>query len=236
MVAKAFRQRSPRITIRRVTSRQRSSARRRCSTWSTAICVTPTCRTTGSGRGRTGSRTIPGLPATGRGCPPRVTTRMSLGNGPIGFAAYQAYFGLPDSGSDLELRGLWYAFTAGSVRVDQPGPTTTCASQDGGNFYVRGYSGGTQRRWLEKELDRTRADRGNRLDRGVHAPDRGIHCRSRSTALTSGIREDWLPLFDRYNVDLVVCGHEHHYERTYAVRGHAAHRYTYAESRGESST
>lgn len=37
-----------------------------------------------------------------------------------------------------------------------------------------------------------------------------------------GIREQWLPLFDRYGVDLVVAGHEHHYERSHAVRG-AAH-------------
>ena len=29
-----------------------------------------------------------------------------------------------------------------------------------------------------------------------------------------GIREEWLPLFDAYNVDLVVCGHERHYERS----------------------
>jgi hypothetical protein len=34
-----------------------------------------------------------------------------------------------------------------------------------------------------------------------------------------GIREQWLPLFDRYGVDLVVAGHEHHYERTHPVRG-----------------
>ena len=34
-----------------------------------------------------------------------------------------------------------------------------------------------------------------------------------------GIRQEWLPLFDRYQVDLVVCGHEHHYERSHPVRG-----------------
>ncbi len=34
-----------------------------------------------------------------------------------------------------------------------------------------------------------------------------------------GVRQDWLPLFDKYGVDLVVSGHEHHYERTFAVRG-----------------
>jgi hypothetical protein len=34
-----------------------------------------------------------------------------------------------------------------------------------------------------------------------------------------GLREAWLPLFDRYGVDLVLCGHDHDYERSYPVRG-----------------
>jgi hypothetical protein len=34
-----------------------------------------------------------------------------------------------------------------------------------------------------------------------------------------GIRETWLPLFDRYGVDLVLCGHDHDYERSWPVRG-----------------
>jgi hypothetical protein len=37
-----------------------------------------------------------------------------------------------------------------------------------------------------------------------------------------GIREEWLPLFDTYGVDLVVCGHEHHYERSHPIRGRQA--------------
>jgi hypothetical protein len=27
-------------------------------------------------------------------------------------------------------------------------------------------------------------------------------------------------LFDRFGVDLVICGHEHHYERSHPIRGH----------------
>src|SRR6202453_2605217 len=34
-----------------------------------------------------------------------------------------------------------------------------------------------------------------------------------------GIREQWLPLFDRYQVDLVLTGHDHSYERSFPVRG-----------------
>jgi 3',5'-cyclic AMP phosphodiesterase CpdA len=37
-----------------------------------------------------------------------------------------------------------------------------------------------------------------------------------------GIRQEWLPLFDQYGVDLVVCGHEHHYERSHPIRGQQA--------------
>jgi len=36
------------------------------------------------------------------------------------------------------------------------------------------------------------------------------------------IRQAWLPLFDRFEVDLVLHGHEHDYERTYPVRGYDA--------------
>jgi hypothetical protein len=34
-----------------------------------------------------------------------------------------------------------------------------------------------------------------------------------------GIREQWLPLFDKYQVDLVLNGHDHDYERSFPCRG-----------------
>ncbi len=34
-----------------------------------------------------------------------------------------------------------------------------------------------------------------------------------------GIRQAWLPLFDQYQVDLVLCGHDHDYERSFPLRG-----------------
>jgi hypothetical protein len=40
-----------------------------------------------------------------------------------------------------------------------------------------------------------------------------------SNGCDRGIREAFVPLFDRYGVDLVVCGHEHHYERSHPLRG-----------------
>ena len=65
--------------------------------------------------------------------------------------------------------------------------------QDGGNSYVRGYSGGAQKRWLEAELARTRANRD--IDWIVVV----MHQVVISTAdhpgngADLGIRQEWLP-------------------------------------------
>jgi hypothetical protein len=144
-----------------------------------------------------------------------------LGNGPIGYRAYQTYFSLPPSAGQTEVtRGLWYAFTAGSVRVLSIA-NDDVVYQDGGNSYVRGYSAGAQNAWLEKELAAARRD---------HAVDWVVVCMHQVAISTVdtfngadlGIREEWVPLFDKYGVDLVVCGHEHHYERSHPIRGREA--------------
>ncbi len=156
------------------------------------------------------ARYRPWMPAAGN-------HENELGNGPIGYAAYQTYFALPDAGSDGELRGLWYSFTAGSVRIISLNNDDICF-QDGGNSYVHGYSGGAQKRWLEKELANARADK--RVDWVIVCMHQtAISTADHTNGADLGIRQEWLPLFDRYQVDLVVCGHEHHYERSHPLRG-----------------
>ena len=156
------------------------------------------------------ARYRPWMPAAGN-------HENELGNGPVGFAAYQTYFTLPDSGADGELRGLWYSFTAGSVRVISLSNDDVCF-QDGGNFYVHGYSGGAQKRWLEAELADARRD--PEVDWVIVCMHQtAISTADRTNGADLGIRREWLPLFDRYQVDLVLCGHEHHYERAHPVRG-----------------
>ncbi len=144
-----------------------------------------------------------------------------LGNGPIGYRAYQTYFSLPAaSGQTSVTRGLWYAFTAGSLRVISIA-NDDVTYQDSGNSYVRGYSAGAQKTWLKSELAAARSDR--RIDWIVIC----MHQVAISTAdmfngADLGVRQEWLPLFDEYGVDLVVCGHEHHYERSHPIRGRQA--------------
>jgi 3',5'-cyclic AMP phosphodiesterase CpdA len=144
-----------------------------------------------------------------------------LGNGPIGYRAYQTYFSLPPTDGQTDVtRGLWYAFTAGSVRVISLA-NDDIVYQDGGNSYVRGYSAGAQQAWLERELAATRRDR--RIDWIVVCMHQvAISSVDHFNGADLAIRESWLPLFDRYGVDLVVCGHEHHYERSHPIRGRQA--------------
>jgi 3',5'-cyclic AMP phosphodiesterase CpdA len=143
-----------------------------------------------------------------------------LGNGPIGYQAYQTYFSVPEASGQTDItRGLWYAFTAGSVRVISIA-NDDVVYQDSGNSYVRGYSAGAQKAWLERELS---ASRGNRdIDWIVVCMHQVAISTAEANGADLGIREEWAPLFDRYGVDLVVCGHEHHYERSHPIRGHEA--------------
>jgi Purple acid Phosphatase, N-terminal domain/Calcineurin-like phosphoesterase len=144
-----------------------------------------------------------------------------LGNGPIGYQAYQTYFSLPEAAGQTDVtRGLWYAFTAGSMRVVSIA-NDDVAYQDGGNSYVRGYSEGAQKDWLEKELAAARGDRD--IDWLVVCMHQvAISTVDKFNGADLGIRQEWLPLFDKYGVDLVVCGHEHHYERSHPIRGREA--------------
>ncbi|KLO26137.1 purple acid phosphatase family protein [Mycobacterium haemophilum] len=156
------------------------------------------------------ARYRPWMPAAGN-------HENELGNGPIGYGAYQTYFAVPDSGSSPQLRGLWYSFTASSVRVISLN-NDDVAFQDGGNSYVHGYSAGEQKHWLAAELADARRDPD--IDWVVVCMHQtAISTADRANGADLGIREEWLPLFDQYGVDLVVCGHEHHYERSHPLRG-----------------
>lgn len=164
---------------------------------------------------------------------------IELDNGPQGFTSYLTRYALPANGTAFP--GRWYSFRVGSavfisLSADdvchqdggafvggtadlQPAPSTGNATIPAGTaFYIHGYSAGAQTAWLEGTLAAARADTS--VD--------WIVVQMHQDALTSsqagngsdaGIRAEWLPLFDRYSVDLVVCGHDHDYERSHPVRG-----------------
>ncbi|MCL2582796.1 MAG: fibronectin type III domain-containing protein [Streptosporangiales bacterium] len=73
--------------------------------------------------------------------------------------------------------------------------------------------------WLERTLKKARQDES--VDLIVvfmhHCP---LSSNTNGNGTDLGIRKTWLPLFDAYEVDLVLSGHEHVYERSYPVRGY----------------
>ena len=165
---------------------------------------------------------------------------IEFGNGPQGLNSYLTRYTLPDNGVK-GFRGRWYSFRVGSALfvsldaddvvyqdgaafVPGPSPLTPAARTGhhpipaGTSAYVRGYSGGAQTTWLERTLSAARAD--DTIDWIVVQ----MHQDALSSSATGngsdlGIRQAWLPLFDQYQVDLVVCGHDHDYERSFPVRG-----------------
>jgi hypothetical protein len=161
-------------------------------------------------------------------------------NGPQGLTSYLARYTLPDNRVP-GFGGRWYSFRVGSVLfvsvdaddvvyqdaaafVAGPAALTPAAGtghppvQPGTSFYLRGYSGGAQTAWLERTLA------AGRRDDSVDWIIVQMHqCAASSSATGNGsdlgIRQEWLPLFDRYQVDLVLNGHDHDYERSFPVRG-----------------
>ena len=166
---------------------------------------------------------------------------IEFDNGPQGFTSYLTRYLLPDNGVP-RFRGHWYSFRVGSAvfvsldaddvvyqdagpLVSGPAPlmpaagTGNPAIAPGTSFYIRGYSGGAQTAWLRRTLAAARADRS--VDWIIVQ----MHQDAASSSATGngsdlGIREEWLPLFDAYQVDLVLCGHDHDYERSFPVRGY----------------
>jgi hypothetical protein len=160
-------------------------------------------------------------------------------NGPQGLDSYLTRYTLPDNGTRFP--GRWYSFRVSNVLfvsldaddvvyqdaaafVAGPSPLVPAAStghapiQPGTSFYVRGYSNGAQTQWLEKTLQQAQHD--DDVDWIVVQMHQDALSSSKTgNGSDKGIREAWLPLFDRYGVDLVVCGHDHDYERSYPVRG-----------------
>jgi len=124
---------------------------------------------------------------------------------------YLARYSLPGNGVP-GFEGRWYDFRVGTAAF-------LCLS---GGDVRRGYSGGAQTRWLEAALAAARRDASIdwvviQLHQSAWSPSTDGDGDGDGADL--GISQQWLPLFDRYEVDLVLCGHSRGYERSFPVRG-----------------
>jgi hypothetical protein len=79
-----------------------------------------------------------------------------------------------------------------------------------------GYTRGLQTKWLARQLASFRASPG--VDFIVVLCNCCCYSSNQTHGSDGGLREAWVPLFDRYQVDLVISGHVHAYERTNPMR------------------
>jgi len=149
------------------------------------------------------------------------------GNGPLGYASYQTRFDLPATGSNRPAwQGNWYSFKVGSAFIvsldanDVVYQNSGSADPDNSavGLYIHGYSNGAQTAWLDRTLAGARRD--PEVDWIIVFFHQPVMSSSSSGAGGDlGLRRTFMPLFDKYGVDLALCGHDHDYERTYLVKG-----------------
>lgn len=113
----------------------------------------------------------------------------------IGYVAYLARFAHPGNEK-------WYSFDYGRARF------VSVNSDD--------YSNAEQLKWIDRTLAKARSDRNVKwLIVLQHHP---LYGTSKGRGDNPGLIRAFAPLFDRYKVDLVLAGHDHHYERQYPLR------------------
>ena len=110
-------------------------------------------------------------------------------------------------------QSTYYSFTYGNVAV---------LSLDANDVSYelpanRGYSDGGQTAWLAAELAKFRRQPG--IDFVIAYFHHCAYSTCTSHSSDAGMREQWAPLFDQYQVNLVINGHNHIYERTDPLRG-----------------
>ncbi|WP_405927535.1 purple acid phosphatase family protein [Streptomyces sp. NBC_00035] len=132
---------------------------------------------------------------------------------PNGYGGEEARWQLPANGPDKKNLPGVYSFTHGNTAI---------ISLDANDISFEipanlGISGGTQTKWLEAQLKKYRA--ADAIDFIVIFFHHCAYCTSTSHASEGGVRQEWVPLFEKYTVDLVINGHNHVYERTDVIKG-----------------
>jgi hypothetical protein len=163
-------------------------------------------------------------------------------NGPYGSGSFLSRFLLPDNGvtnwDGNSLQGSFHSFQVGTVLFiglagndvnwqtsdyshTKPAQYTGTLAADPANMALvpSGATPNLQTQWLEQTLQAARAE-GSGVEMIVvqmHFPfasvDTGNSC-------DMGVRTAWGPLFDKYEVDLTLTGHNHNYCRSLPTRGY----------------
>lgn len=131
---------------------------------------------------------------------------------PHGYGGQNARWTLPGNGPDAKNAPGVYSFTYGNTAV-------VALDANDVSYEIpanQGYTDGRQTRWLDRRLAELRAADG--IDFIVVFFHHCAFSTTNSHASDGGVRDAWLPLFEKHQVDLVINGHNHVYERTDALK------------------
>ncbi|GGX76672.1 purple acid phosphatase family protein [Streptomyces minutiscleroticus] len=148
------------------------------------------------------ARTVPWMVTTGN-------HDMEAWYSPDGYGGQAARWSLPDNGHDPHGSPGVYSFVYGNVGV-------VALDANDVSYEIPanlGVSDGRQTEWLDRRLGELRG----RVDFVVVFFHHCAYSTARH-ASDGGVRDAWVPLFDKHRVDLVINGHNHVYERTDAIR------------------
>ncbi|GGO93040.1 hypothetical protein GCM10012280_44620 [Wenjunlia tyrosinilytica] len=149
----------------------------------------------------------------------RVPWMVTTGNhdmeawySPNGYGGNEARFAFPGTGPDKADAPGVYSFTYGNVGVVAL-DANDVSYEIPANY---GYTHGRQTAWLDERLARLRELAG--IDFIVVFFHHCAYSTTSAHASDAGVRDKWVPLFEKHKVDLVVNGHNHVYERSDAIR------------------
>ena len=132
--------------------------------------------------------------------------------GDHGYDPYRTRFDLPSNGYS-DLSNCFYRFRYGSVEflaIDNNDVTSEIPLNVG-------YTGGRQTQWVSQALARAAKDPA--VDFIVVLMHQAAFSSSSKHGSDLGVQAAWFDLFAEHQVDLVLQGHDHTYERTHAMRG-----------------
>ncbi|MFB7911323.1 purple acid phosphatase family protein [Kitasatospora sp. NPDC056076] len=133
-----------------------------------------------------------------------------------GYGGVRARFTMPDNAWD-QSTGIysWRYQNVGLISLDG---NDVCFNTPANLDRTKG----RQKKWLEARLAALRADPG--IDFIVVYLHQCTYSTCHDNGAELGAQQDWAPLFDKYQVDLVLSGHNHVYERTDPIRAGKATR------------
>ncbi len=142
---------------------------------------------------------------------------MEFGFGAQGYDPFRSRFRLPGNGVDWtpERTSTFYAFQHSNVLTIVLDGNE--AASESGYTHNRGYWKGRQDVWLAATLKAGRANPS--VDWIVVSFHNCMYCTDAVHGSDGGCRARWQKLFELYQVDVVLNGHNHTYERTYPIKG-----------------